>query len=129
MSHSSAPIIRSSGATTNMELAILSAAAASFIEGEFHNLRWASVIVTVANPSRPGPKVEQGRPARPMPAIGKGCELKLLQPIQCGARRLIGNALVLHGALVSGKQPANDESDLGIAAQILHFAGSVQGVE
>src|SRR5439155_2702947 len=100
-----------------------------FVENEFHNLRRRPVVVAVADPHRPRADVEQARPTLPLSAVRKRLEVKLLQPLEFRTARLVGDSLVLHGALVAVGSPANDEGDLGILPEVLHFASRFQRVE
>jgi hypothetical protein len=65
----------------------------------------------------------------PLTTVGKAAEVQLLQAFQLGSHWLIGDAFVLHGALVPIDQATDDECDLGIPSQVVDLSRYVQRVE
>lgn len=65
----------------------------------------------------------------PVAALGELREVTLLQPLELNARRLVSDALELHGALITVQQPADNERASGIMAEVDRFARRHERIE
>src|SRR5262245_47676935 len=96
---------------------------------ELEDLWRASMEVAESNPRRHRPDVDQAWPRRSLTAIRESLEVELLQTLEHGSARLVGNALVLHRALVIIRGAADHERDLRVAPEVRDLPGLLERVE
>jgi hypothetical protein len=84
------------------------------------------VEIAVADPGGPHAPVHDARPSLAGGAVGKTVEIVGLHVGQLRFRGNLGNAFVLHGALVL---PADNERDAGILYEVLMLARLGHGIE
>ena len=98
-------------------------------EGKFNDRWWRLIEIAEAKPPRPDTKIGQAWPMLPVASIGKPDEIEFLQSLEVRSTGLVGDAFVLHGALITVHHPANDQRTPSIPTQIDHFARGIEGVE
>jgi hypothetical protein len=84
------------------------------------------VEIAVTNPGGPHAPIHEARPSLAGGAVGEPVEIVGLHVGQLRFRGNLGNALVLHGALVL---PADNERDAGIPYEVLMLARLSHGIE
>src|SRR5512140_988080 len=89
----------------------------------------SAIEVAESNPCWTYSHVHEAGPGSARATVGPRLVVGSRHALQLQSLRLIGDALVLCGALVTLHDTADDERDARISAQIPHLAGVVQGVE
>lgn len=102
---------------------------AKLIQIEFNSLGRSLIKVAISNPCRSGSYVHKAWQNLTLASVGKLCQIDSLESFKFNPLRLICDTLVLDSALVAFHKPSNDECDLSILSQVVHFSRCLNGVE